>query len=361
MTQYDRVEYSSAEGVEGFYYKLDKMASRMIERPSDYSFRLRLYEGLPSWIYDTLLERNILPEFCTLEDIRENARQIEELSMRARGTYKGSAVSSSSRRTTDGTPRNSNTSSNSRGPPTRNNRTFNSTVPRHSDKQQNGQRPSNVCFSARTTGANTRVNNSSSRNQTRISSAPSYNKPGAARTEQKQNGPRDNRLVECYRCHQMGHIATDPKCPQHPTKMGRTRFSAQRLIKDETEGKEGTQQEYIEDLEDLQDGHSWGGSQYEPEEDFDEGEDNMVHDEPSDDFVEDDNEQDEVCMSSMRTLQLHMMRRVPARGEILDMTINSRIAETNNGGSNNIGSSTHNNISSGNEEPPIPDIEDIVP
>ncbi|KIM79283.1 hypothetical protein PILCRDRAFT_10430 [Piloderma croceum F 1598] len=73
VTQYDRVEYSPSEGVEGFYYGLDKMASRMIECPSDYSFRLRLYEGLPAWIYDTLLERNILPEFCTLKDIRENA------------------------------------------------------------------------------------------------------------------------------------------------------------------------------------------------------------------------------------------------------------------------------------------------
>jgi len=65
------------------------MASQMIEHPSDYSFRLRLYEGLPSWIYDTLLERNILPEFCTLEDIRKNARQIEELSMRHAERIKG--------------------------------------------------------------------------------------------------------------------------------------------------------------------------------------------------------------------------------------------------------------------------------
>ena len=357
VTQYDRVEYSSAEGVEGFYYKLDKMASRMIERPSDYSFRLRLYEGLPSWIYDTLLERNILPEFCTLEDIRENARQIEELSMRARGTYKGSAVPSSLKRATDGILRNSNTSSNSRGPPPRNNRTFNSTIPRHSDEHQSGQRPNNVRFSNRPNGTNTRVNNSSYRNQTRTSSAPGNSKPGAARAEQRLNGPKDNKLVECYRCHQMGHIATDPKCPQHPTKMGRTRFNAQRLIEDETEGEEEAQQEYVEDPEDLQDGNSWGGSQYEPEEDFDEGEDNMVHDEPSDNFVEDEDEQDEVRMSSMRTLRLHMMRRVPPRGEILDMTINSRIAGTNNGGSNIIGSSTQDNLSSGNEEPPIPDIE----
>ena len=69
VTQYDRVEYSSADGVEGFYYKLDKMASHMVEHPSNYSFKLRLFKGLPSWIYDILLECNILPEFCNLKDI----------------------------------------------------------------------------------------------------------------------------------------------------------------------------------------------------------------------------------------------------------------------------------------------------
>ena len=61
------------------------MASCMVERPSNYSFKLRLFEGLPSWIYDILLECNILPEFCNFEDIRENARQIEEMRLRARG------------------------------------------------------------------------------------------------------------------------------------------------------------------------------------------------------------------------------------------------------------------------------------
>ena len=82
VSQYDRVEYSAAEGVEGFYYKLDKMANRTVERPSDYAFHLRLFEGLPTWIYDTLLEHNILPEFCNMEDICENAHQIEEICLR---------------------------------------------------------------------------------------------------------------------------------------------------------------------------------------------------------------------------------------------------------------------------------------
>ena len=59
----------------------------MVERPSNYAFHLRLFKGLPTWIYDMLLECNILPEFCNMEDIRENARQIEEICLRARSTY----------------------------------------------------------------------------------------------------------------------------------------------------------------------------------------------------------------------------------------------------------------------------------
>ena len=31
ITQYNKVKYNSADGVEGFYYKLDKMASHMVE------------------------------------------------------------------------------------------------------------------------------------------------------------------------------------------------------------------------------------------------------------------------------------------------------------------------------------------
>src|SRR5882762_1196254 len=70
-----------------------------------------MFEGLPTWIYDMLLERNILPEFCTLEDICENARQIEEISLRARNTFKGSsAMGNNSRSSTyrATTPRNNN-------------------------------------------------------------------------------------------------------------------------------------------------------------------------------------------------------------------------------------------------------------
>src|ERR1700683_4095555 len=116
VMQYDKVEYSDTEGVKGFYYKLDKMASCMVQCPSDYAFCLRLFEGLPMWIYDTLLENNILPEFCNLEDIRENARQIEEVRLCARTTFKGSTINPASQRQTQQSRQNRGSTSNQSNP-----------------------------------------------------------------------------------------------------------------------------------------------------------------------------------------------------------------------------------------------------
>src|SRR5882762_9377244 len=59
-----------------------------------------MFEGLPTWIYDTLLEQNILPKFCTLEDIHENARQIEEISLHTQNTLKGSSTTGNTSRST---------------------------------------------------------------------------------------------------------------------------------------------------------------------------------------------------------------------------------------------------------------------
>ena len=349
VTQYDRVEYSASEGVEGFYYKLDKMASRMIERPSDYSFRLRLYEGLPAWIYDTLLERNILPEFCTLEDIRENARQIEELSLRARGTFRGSAASSLSRRIQNVVPKDSNTNSKFRGSPSGGNRSFRPNNFRTNNERQVDSKSNNVRTSTRLNNTQNRANNPAPRGQGQTGSTPSHNKPGAARGDQAHQGQRDNKQVECYRCHQIGHISTDLKCPQHPSKMGRPRFNAQRLIEDDTEGEEVIQEEHPEEHEDVQDANSWGGSQYEPEDEFEQLENDMVQEEPGENLEEEDIEYDEVRMSSMRTVQMYAMRRIREQGEIEDLPIFSRIAEPpitdiENIGQDNQGSSTNSSI-----------------
>lgn len=73
VAEYDAVAYLPAEGTEGYYYKLDKVANRMIERPSPYQFRLRFHEGLPHWIFKKLTERDIVPEYSPLQAIRDHA------------------------------------------------------------------------------------------------------------------------------------------------------------------------------------------------------------------------------------------------------------------------------------------------
>ncbi|KIM75174.1 hypothetical protein PILCRDRAFT_13858 [Piloderma croceum F 1598] len=327
-----RVEYLPSEGVEGFYYRLDKMASRMIERPSDYSFRLRLYEGLPAWIYDTLLERNILPKFCTLEDIWENARQIEELSLRARGNFRGSSATSLLKRPQN-EPQRSHSSMKPRASASGGFKPFqpNNNI-RSSGECPSDIRPNNVQTFNRPNPTTGRNNIQPSRGQGHSSGSLRQVKPGAPRADQ---GPRDNKLVECYRCHQIGHIATDTKCPQHPSKTGHPRFNAQRLIEDKAEGEKDVQEEHPEDHDNLQDVNSWGGSQYDPEDEGDRFEEEPAEDKGHEE--EEDIEQDKVCMSSMRMVWMYTMWRIREEGEIEDLAIFSRIAE-----------------------PPIPDIEDVV-
>jgi hypothetical protein len=81
--------------------------------------------------------------------------------------------------------------------------------------------------------------------------------------------------------------------------MGCPRFNTQRLIEDETEGEEVLQEEHPEEHEDVQDANSWGGSQYEPEDEFEQLKDNMTQEEPGENIEEEDIEYDEVHMSSM--------------------------------------------------------------
>ncbi|KIM72473.1 hypothetical protein PILCRDRAFT_16101 [Piloderma croceum F 1598] len=105
--------------------------------------------------------------------------------------------------------------------------------------------------------------------------------------------------------------------------MGCPQFNAQRLIEDKAEGEEDVQEEHPEDHDDLQDVNSWGGSQYDPEDEGDQFEEEPAEDEGHEE--EEDIEQDEVRMSSIE------------EGEIEDLAIFSCIAE-----------------------PPIPNIEDVV-
>jgi hypothetical protein len=306
VTQYDKVEYSASDGVEGFYYRLDKLANRMIERPSDYSFRLRIFDGLPAWIYDTLLERNILPEFCNLDDIRENARQIEEMRLRSRGTPKGSAVTTERNRA----PQRPTTNRTSRPAP--------SNTAQARPQSSANPRPNNFNRSGERSSSRPRFASTNDRGPNRPDNNNSNVKPSGQQNSHATRGTTNQSGVVCYSCGMIGHIATSPECKNYQSRQNRPRINAQRLL-DGEEGEnaveDGHREEDHPEAAESEHSNSWGGSQYDPEDEYDEV---VLEDteEPQDPPEEED---PEVRMSTMRAVRMHMMRRITEPSELLNI------------------------------------------
>ena len=231
--KYDAVTYSASDGTEGFFYRLEKFASRMVQRPDEYSFKNRFFEGMPDWIFNRLTDREITPEYCTLDDIRSNAKQIEEMKSRIRGNPTGLGDFSQASR---GQQNNS---------------------PRTRDRAQTGQ------SSQRTPGSR------ESRPNIRVRSQPSAKAPApsGAGTLAKAapRPPHPTSDVTCYTCGMQGHISTNPKCPQYGiSNTTRPRVHAQRVVDSADEEVMGTHTDasHAQEVESHY-SNSWGGSQYE--------------------------------------------------------------------------------------------------
>ncbi|KAF7987026.1 hypothetical protein HWV62_135 [Athelia sp. TMB] len=216
---YNAVRYNAKDGVEGLYYQLDRAASKMIERPSDYSFRSRLFNCLPHWMQKLLLTRNITPEYHQLIDIRENARQIEENSLRK---YEGLEEHS--------------TSNASGG------HAASTKVPRASPapKPTSNRAPVRPAVDAKASAS-----------------------PRAARPP-KATGTRDTSTMTCYSCGAVGHISTQPVCPNYD--QNNARLHAQWEVEDDQAAEVNDHDAAnVPGPEDY--AHTWGGSQYESEDD----------------------------------------------------------------------------------------------
>lgn len=203
--KFDEVRYNSTEGPEGLYYDLKTWARRMIEYPGEYAMKVRLFRGLPVDIHNGLIDREITPEYSTLEDIRQNARQIDENLGRHRNNARSSAKSSDT-------------------------------------THSNTTRPT---AKALTTTARPEARPATNRSVGSISRTPT-NRP-----------KRDLSKVQCFGCRAFGHLASDPTCPEFSS---RTRLHAQRVT--EVQDEELTPYHTVEDLEDDE---QWGGSQYDHE------------------------------------------------------------------------------------------------
>ncbi|KAF7968478.1 hypothetical protein HWV62_30501 [Athelia sp. TMB] len=224
--KYNAVRYLASEGVEGLFYKLDAAAERMIERPNDYEFRRRLFNLLPIWLHDKLKDRNIIPEYASLEDLRENARQLEENSLR-RYEGVGDTPNLSTARATARTPKTS-----------------------RMDEARARTSPAPVAARQVPTAAPPR---------------PSGRAP---QTGQTSRPPRDTSTMLCYSCGKMGHIASEPKCENYDA--SKARLHAQREVDENDDGDapnspNGHNGDGLETFEEEADdaGQNWGGSQYE--------------------------------------------------------------------------------------------------
>src|SRR6202521_2880331 len=180
-----------------------------------------MFKGLPTWIYDTLLKHNILPKFCTLEDIRENARQIEEISLRVRNTFKGSSATGNNSRSSTyraTTPRNNNIPRNTPASAARNN-------PSHSDTKGKSSIRNNGDNRATVGTSNPRPEQRSNYNNNLT-----HKTGGTCDTSTSHRRTSD---ITCYKCGGKGHISSDPSCPQYGKPSTNPRINAQHVIEDE--------------------------------------------------------------------------------------------------------------------------------
>ncbi|KAF7973544.1 hypothetical protein HWV62_14904 [Athelia sp. TMB] len=215
---YNAVRYNSKDGVEGLFYQLDRAASKMIERPSDYSFRSRLFNCLPRWMQTIMLSRNITPEYHQIIDIRENARQIEENSMRK---YEG--------------------------------------LDERINSPAAGQAPT-ATRPMRASPPHTKPNNS---RPTSRPTAAEARPPAAPRAPKapRQSGTRDTSAMTCYSCGEVGHISTQPVCVNYD--QNKARLHAQREV-DEVSDEDNEPSRLVEAETSGEDYNpTWGGSQYE--------------------------------------------------------------------------------------------------
>ncbi|KII83591.1 hypothetical protein PLICRDRAFT_32804 [Plicaturopsis crispa FD-325 SS-3] len=200
---YEKCSYSPSGGVDGFYMELLKFASRMIEYPTSYDVRRRFMTGLPVSIHNSIIQtRGMSAEHSGLKELRLAAYQIEQSRTLLR-----------SQEAARGAPL--------ARPPQR----------------------------ARTPA---------------LASGPIVAATAARPTNNVRDGPRpprDATNIECFTCHTKGHYSNDPACPKFSERRiipGPRRLNAQRVV-------DPDDPDYIEDYDDGDEVNSWGGSQYEPD------------------------------------------------------------------------------------------------
>ena len=191
-------------------------AGRLTQYPDEYSFKRRLLNGLPSDLrYHLALYDGVSAEHSSINEIVSKARHLEKtlISIRSGRRTEGQSM--------PGTPGNT------------------GATPQRSERSSNRPRPSNPP-TRRQSG---RTNDKTNLQPQRTGSKPVPTKP-------PQPGKGDTSKLTCYKCGKVGHIATDPKCPQYKKPTQCQMFAAQ-VIDDRSENDQPDADKTSEDPEET--------------------------------------------------------------------------------------------------------------
>ena len=243
MQRYAQVHFSREEGVMAFYRDLLMWAGRLAQYPDQYSFKRRLLNGMPSeYRHHLALYEGVSAEHSSIDDIVRKARHLEK-----------TLITLKSGRGAD--------------------KQHTQYVPAPAEsgqakamKPRYGQRPRNE--STRPQQHRTDTNTGAQPRRPVQRSADS----GKAATPNNSATRNDTSKLSCYKCGKLGHISSDPKCPQYKKPEQRQIFATQ-ILDDRSDGDQPDQAEPPEGQEQVQEPEGEDnlednpdGSQYDDEE-----------------------------------------------------------------------------------------------
>lgn len=200
VRRYGQVKYTQEEGVTAFHRELLLWAGRLTQYPDEYSFKRRIFNGLPKDLRHHLtLYEGVSAEMSSIDDIVSRARHVEKIFMVLGSEHRSDGHA------TPGTP---------------------GTAKMHQRSTRSNDRSG-----ARNT------ERSSIRHGGKINPPVQKSGPKPVPTSASpQSGKGDTSKLTCYKCGKIGHISTDPKCPQYkPQKTVPRQMFAAQVIDDRSE------------------------------------------------------------------------------------------------------------------------------
>jgi hypothetical protein len=301
---YERVRFSKSKGALAYWNEMDQAASRMVNRPDDYSMRRDYLKGLPHDIVKQLYKsRGISAEHSSKEEMLDAVKQIES-------AIQFVQLHAQSSRTNQ-VPHNKSQNDNQSGYQGPSNK-----MPNISSNQ--------IRFDSKgkpLPWRYRRINKGKSfkrGSRWRLRSNRFPKKPEVIPLEKRRNNTvpqeKDNskRDVECFACGQKGHFASDPKCPKYKGPKGEQKRMYAARDENESQEENHKTEEQDENLAQMDetddDDHLLEGEQYDSSESQ---ESEWVLEQYSEPETEDDEDvvyqrsmrshiDEDLCMASMR-------------------------------------------------------------